>query len=139
MQNITNNRISKEEMFMQLAEIVALRSTCKRLHVGAIVTDSKMNNILSMGYNGNYAGGPNTCDSDKEGFCGCTHAEINSLVKADNSLPDRVMFITDSSCKACAEVIINSQISKVYYQNEYQLTEGIDLLKKVGIKVIHLK
>lgn len=139
MKSITKNRISKEEMFMQLTEIVATRSTCLRLSVGAIITDCKMSNILSIGYNGNYAGGPNTCDSLEEGFCGCTHAEINSLVKADNSVSDRIMFVTDSPCKACAKIIINSQIAKVYYRNEYRLTEGINLLKKVGIKVIHLK
>ena len=132
------NRISTQEMFMQMAEIVALRSTCKRLQVGSIITDSKMLNVLSIGYNGNYAGGPNICDSEEIGNCGCIHSEVNAIIKADNRMKDKVLFMTNSPCKNCAKLIINSGFSSVYYRKEYRLEEGINLLKKVGIKVFRI-
>ena len=91
--------------------------------------------ILSIGYNGNYAGGPNTCDSLNEGKCGCIHSELNAIAKADNRIKDKILFIAHSPCKACSKLIINSGFSKVYYRNEYRLAEGLELLQKVNIEV----
>ncbi|MFA5394991.1 MAG: deaminase [Methanogenium sp.] len=130
-----SDRITKEEMFMKIAEIVSMRSTCKRLNVGAVITDSSMLYILSIGYNGNYAGGPNTCDTDEPGACGCIHAEINALVKADNRIKDKILFTTNMPCKNCAKLIINSGFSKVFYRHEYRLPDGVDLLKQSNIEV----
>ena len=130
-----SERITKQETFMKIAEIVAQRSTCKRLQVGAVIVDSSLLHVLSIGYNGNYAGGPNTCDSDEVGNCGCIHSELNALVKADNRIKDKILFSTNMPCKNCAKLIINSGFSKVYYRNEYRLTEGIELLKQSGIDV----
>jgi len=132
------NRISTQEMFMRMAEIVSLRSTCKRLHVGSIITDSKMLNVLSIGYNGNYSGGPNTCDSEEVGNCGCLHSEVNAIIKADNRMKDKVLFVTNLPCKNCAKLIINSGFSKVYYRNDYRLKDGAELLAKVKIEVIKI-
>lgn len=132
---MNKNRITKEEMFMKIASIVALRSTCKRKQVGAVVTDPSMLYVLSIGYNGNHACGPNTCDSDTEGNCGCCHAELNSLVKANNFIKDKILFVTLSPCKNCAKYIINSGFQKVYYHTEYRLKEGVELLRQMNIKV----
>jgi len=133
-----NNRITKEEMFMKMAEIIAMRSTCKRLQVGALIVDSSLLYILAIGYNGNYAGGPNICDSDEVGFCGCIHAESNALIKADNRVKDKILFLTNMPCKNCAKLIINSGFSKVYYRHKYRLTEGVELLKKSNIQVYQI-
>jgi dCMP deaminase len=132
------NRITKEEMFMKIAEIVATRSTCKRLQVGSVITDSNLLHVLSIGYNGNYAGGPNTCDSDEIGNCGCVHSELNSIIKADNRIKDKILFVTESPCKNCSKLIINSGFSKVYYRHEYRLKDGIELLRQTGIEVYQL-
>ena len=49
-------RISRDEMFTQIVQVVAQRSTCLRFQVGAlIVRDGR---IISMGYNGPVAGRP---------------------------------------------------------------------------------
>lgn len=132
------NRISKEEMFMKIAEIISLRSTCKRLQVGAVITDSSLFYVLSIGYNGNYAGGPNTCDSDEVSNCGCIHAELNSIIKADNRVKNKILFVTNSPCRKCAKLIINSGFSKVYYRHDYRLNDGIKLLKHSKIKIIKI-
>lgn len=133
----SKERLKKEFFFMAVALLVAKRSTCKRLHVGAVIVDKEMRNIIATGYNGNYAGGPNTCDSEEPGNCGCIHAEINALLKPVR-VGEEIMFITDSPCKQCAKAIINSGIKKVYYLNEYRLKDGVNLLKKADIKVIKL-
>jgi len=133
-----DERITKQEMFMRMAQIASTRSTCKRLQVGAVITDSKMLNVLAIGYNGNYAGGPNTCDTDEVGNCGCIHSELNAIIKADNRMKDKVLFVTDSPCLNCAKLIINSGFSRIYYRNKYRLTDGIDLLKKTKIKVFKI-
>jgi len=136
MANIGNkSRISKEEMFMQIAEVIAKRSTCKRLHVGAVITDGELKIIKSYGYNGNYSGGPNTCDTTQPGACGCIHAELNSLTKPHNRLDSDCIFITDSPCTSCAKNIVNSGIKNVFYRKKYRLDEGILLLEGAGIKV----
>lgn len=132
------NRISTQEMYMRMAEIVATRSTCKRLKVGSVITDPTMLSILSIGYNGNYSGGPNVCDSDEIGNCGCIHSEVNALIKADNKIKNKILFVTNLPCKSCAKLIINSGFFTVYYRNDYRLKEGKELLEKVKIKVVKI-
>lgn len=48
------DRISRSEMLMEMAFIVAKRGTCSRLQVGAVI--SRDGRIISMGYNGAPAG-----------------------------------------------------------------------------------
>lgn len=122
---------------MDICNEASERSTCKRLNVGSLLTDEKMNQIYSFGYNGNYAGGPNECDSDEPGNCGCVHSEVNCLIKVR---PDKatVMFITDSPCKACAKLIVNAGIKKIYYHREYRNPDGLNLLKSAGVLVQQL-
>lgn len=49
-------RISRDEMFTQITQVVAQRSTCHRFKVGALIV--KEGRIISMGYNGPVAGRP---------------------------------------------------------------------------------
>ncbi|MGC9555055.1 MAG: deoxycytidylate deaminase, partial [Thermoplasmatota archaeon] len=47
---MSDRRPSYDQYFMEIAAIVATRSTCLRRQVGAIIV--KDNHILSTGYNG---------------------------------------------------------------------------------------
>lgn len=123
---------------MEIAEVICMRSTCERLHVGALIVSEDLKNIRSFGYNGNYAGGPNTCDSTEKGNCGCTHAEINCLIKS-RSDRDIVMFVSQSPCINCAKAIINAGIRKVFYRYEYRDDSGLKLLKKAKVEVVRIK
>jgi dCMP deaminase len=129
------SRPTPQQMWLSVTQQVAKRSTCKRLQVGAVITNQDMTDTHGIGYNGNYAGGPNTCDSDEPGNCGCIHAEENALLKTDFSIKEKVLFCTDAPCLRCAKLIINAQIAKVYFGRSYRKTEGIDLLKSVDIEV----
>ena len=112
---------------------MATRSTCKRLQVGSVVTSGDFTRVLAIGYNGNARGLPNTCDREEPGNCGCIHSEINALLKLDYTEPTKLLFLTDTPCLDCAKAIINASIDAVYYLREYRKTEGLDLLRSVGI------
>ena len=46
--------------------------------------------------------------------------------------------MTSSPCLECSKLIIQSGIKRVVYQEEYRLSDGIDLLRKAGIEVVKL-
>ena len=123
-------------MYLKIAQAVAQRSTCHRLQVGTVITDENMWSIISVGYNGNYAGGPNVCDSHESGHCGCIHSELNALIKP--GVGKHTAFITHSPCVSCAKAIINAGIKRIYFKEAYRDVAGAKLLKKAGLEVIKL-
>lgn len=139
-------RISKEEMYMRMALILSARSTCRRKdesgsikRVGCIITTHDLNNVLSVGYNGNAAGLEDRCDNpDQPGNCGCLHAEENAISKCHAPDRNKIMFSTDSPCVRCSKFIIQNGFSKVYYLRQYRVTDGLALLHKVGIETAQI-
>ncbi len=129
-----------ESIYMQLAHLMAERSTCKRLKVGCVVTSTDYSYVYGVGYNGNAKGLDNECDSTTPGECGCLHAELNAMLKVNvcNTTP-KVLFCTHAPCKMCAKTIINKGgFEKVIYDIPYRLSEGLDLLTECGIVVEHV-
>ncbi len=122
--------------WMKIAQIISSRSYDTRLKVGAIIVSEDNTQMLSIGYNGNYRGGPHQPESFEPGKSGFLHAEINSLIKCDyNFHKKKHMYVTHSPCRACAKCIINAGISRVIYNELYRDPSGIDLLKSAGIEV----
>jgi dCMP deaminase len=106
------------------------------MKVGAIIVNEDNTRLLALGYNGDYAGGPNEVESLEPGKSGALHAEINALIKCDYSyVGKKIMYITLSPCIQCAKLIINGKINEVVYHEEYRDTSGIELLRKMGITV----
>lgn len=122
---------------MDLALSLAERSTCARLKVGCIVTDLNNTRVLAVGYNGNYKGGRNGCDTFTPGACGCLHAEDNALLKLDYYGSSKVMYVTHLPCFMCAKRIINAGIHQVIYLNEYRKDEAKLILPNVLQYVDH--
>lgn len=121
---------------MTIAKAVAERSYDPRLKVGAIIVSDDNTRLLSLGYNGNYRGGPNVPDSEDPGQSGFIHAEANCLIKCDyNFNREKIMYLTHSPCIACAKLIVNANISEVIYDNEYRDTSGIKLLESCDVIV----
>jgi dCMP deaminase len=131
------DRIPLYEVYMRMAEDLAKRSTCARLQVGTVITDSTLSNVLGIGYNGNARGFPNRCDSPEPGRCGCIHSEVNALVKAPGLTPDKVVFVTASPCVMCAKLMVQSGVSHVFYRTAYRDTSGLDVLRRGGITPVH--
>jgi len=125
---------------MEFAYIISKRSYDLRHQVGAVIVTDDNTQVLAVGYNGNYAGGPNESESLEPGQSGMIHAEINALLKCDYNCPKRkIMYITLSPCRMCAKAIINAGISAVIYDQEYRDSSGIDLLHNAGISVVSFK
>jgi len=131
------DRIPLYEVYMRMAEELAKRSTCSRLQVGTVVTDAQLENVVAIGYNGNARGLPNRCDSTVPGNCGCIHSEVNALVKAPGGIRNKVVFVTDSPCVACAKLMINSGVTHVFYRRPYRDPSGVELLAQSGITPVH--
>jgi len=127
-------------VWMQVAKTIALRSIDPALKVGAIVVSSNNTQMLSVGYNGMWKGGPNHVESLERGKSGTVHAEVNALVKCDyNFARPKHMYVTNSPCKECAKLIVNAEIARVVYEIPYRITDGIDLLKSAGVEVLTLQ
>ncbi len=137
------SRISREQMFMDICDVISRRSTCGRQNVGAILVHE--NKIVSIGYNGPGSGephckGPN-CELTPSGGCARSiHAESNALGYLKGS--DKrglTLFTTLSPCIHCAgEIITSSAVQAVYFKQEYRVRDGIDLLIAHGIPVYRI-
>jgi dCMP deaminase len=123
------------KIFMDMAIILAHRSVDSKYKVGVVIASEDNHQVLSIGYNGNYHGGPNVRDSEETGKSGFIHGEINALLKLDYNLPKRkVMYLTMAPCMDCAKAIIQANIYSVIFKDDYLENEGIALLKSVGIR-----
>ena len=124
---------------MSIAREISKRSYDPILKVGAIIVSEDNTRMLSVGYNGNYKGGPNVRESDEPGLGGLLHAEVNALVKCDfNFHKKKYMYVTHSPCRHCAKLIVNAEISRVIYGELYRDISGIELLKSADIDVLSL-
>lgn len=148
-------RPSFDEIYMELAEKLAKRSHCVKMHVGAVL--AKDTRIISLGYNGPPAGTHNCdmewpdqgCPRDSKGGCSLAiHAEQNAILYAAKnkaSMEGATMYVTLSPCLACARMIYTAGIKHVFYLHSYgeykkiASDEGVDFLRKFGVTVQRLK
>jgi dCMP deaminase len=136
MQHDNQDRTSWDYVWVHTARALATRSVDPRYKVGSIIVTADNTQVLAVGYNGDYKGGPNMIESTEPGQSGFIHAEVNCLIKCDfNNHKEKKMYVTLSPCRMCAKAIINGGISEVIYDEEYRDASGIELLKSVGIKV----
>lgn len=137
---MTTKRPSFLVIYLQLAQTLSQRSTCKRLQVGTVITTTDFRKVLAVGYNGNATGLPNTCDRDEAGNCGCLHSEENAVINCDAPrFLEKFVFVTHLPCVACAKRLINlGNVKKVFYAQDYRLKDSLELLKSVGIETEQL-
>lgn len=132
-------RSTRDEVLMGTAFAWAQRSTCSRLHVGAVV--SRHGRILVQGYNGAPAGLPH-CHHSSMNPEPCTtsvHAELNAIAWAARSgvaLEDAEIHCTDSPCVNCAMAVINSGVKRYSFVREYRIPDGVELMRAAGIEVV---
>ena len=129
------NRISREQMFIEIAQTIAKRSTCKRKQVGCLLV--KDGRIVSMGYNGVLPGIPDEKGMDENGNSRTVHAEANAIAFcARNGIATEecILYSTLQPCEKCAELIIQAGINKVYYIDEYRDKTGLEVLRLSNIE-----
>ena len=151
--NSTNKpRISNDNYFMKIAEVVSERSTCIKRKVGAVLI--KNSHILSTGYNGAPSGfkhcTPEICvrqnlkSGEKPELCRGVHAEINCIIQAaiyGKSIQGiTTLYSTHFPCMSCLKLVINAGIKRIVYKEGYNMENKIkeELLKESKLNVLQL-
>jgi dCMP deaminase len=130
-------RPSWDEYFIEIAKVVASRSTCLRRRYGAVIVKDKV--IVSTGYNGAPRGSINCVDVNKckrrelnipsgerYELCEAVHAEQNAIINGSpERMKDASIYIAGSEedgtfaegkpCLLCARMIRNAQLREVIY------------------------
>jgi dCMP deaminase len=135
-----------DQYFMEIANQVAKRTTCRRRAVGAVLVKDKR--ILATGYNGVPQGIEHCLDrgclreqlgipsGEKHELCRGLHAEQNALIQAaKHGIPvdGATVYCTTQPCIICAKMLINAGIREIIFEQSYpdQLTE--DMLRESGV------
>jgi len=123
---MTMNRPSWDEYFMEIARLVASRSTCLRRQVGAVMVKDK--NILATGYNGTPSGirhcsevgclrqQMNVPSGERHELCRGLHAEQNAIIQAAKhgvNIDGATLYCTHSPCIICSKMLINSGVKRI--------------------------
>lgn len=143
------DRPAWEDYFMDIARLVARRSTCLRRQVGAVVVKEK--NILATGYNGTPSGITHCSEvgclrqqlkvpsGERHELCRGLHAEQNAIIQAAKhgiNIAGSVLYCTNSPCVICSKMIINAGVSRIVYLEGYPDQLSTEMLRESGIKVM---
>lgn len=113
--------------FLDIARVVASRSTCPRKSVGCVIVRDR--NALCMGFNGSARGLPHCCDEGvgcdmEDGHCvRTTHAEVNALLQAaknGTAVDGADCYVTASPCWPCYRALVNAGIRRIFFSEEYR-------------------
>lgn len=139
--------------FMEIAELVATRSTCLRRSVGAVIVKNK--HILATGYNGTPSKVShcsetgclreklNVPSGERHELCRGVHAEQNAIIQAAKhgvNIDNAEIYVTCSPCSICLKMLINAGIRTVYCKENYPDSLVQDLYKECDtIRYVELK
>ena len=141
-----DTRPSWDTYFMDIASLVAKRSTCLRRAVGAVIVKNRR--ILSTGYNGAPAGiahcveagclraTMNIASGQRHELCRGIHAEQNAIIQAAYhgvSIQGGTLYCTTLPCSICTKMIINAGIGDIFYKEGYADELSAVLLHEAGI------
>ncbi|MBR6673953.1 MAG: cytidine/deoxycytidylate deaminase family protein [Mailhella sp.] len=146
-----DKRASWPRYFMDIAHLVAQRSTCLRRKVGAIAVLDRR--ILATGYNGAPSGVPHCLEvgclrqqmgipsGQRHEICRGIHAEQNVIIQAavhGISLRGAEIFCTTQPCIICAKMLINCGVKKIWIAEGYPDELSEKMLEEAGVEVVVL-
>lgn len=146
-------RRDKTNYYLDLAEVVAQRSTCLRRIFGAVIVNN--DEVISTGYAGAPRGRANCSDmgicirqklgiprGERYELCRSVHAESNAIISASRKqmlgstlylvgieMDTKTYVKNVSSCSMCKRMILNAGIEKVVFRDtkdEYRVIETTD-------------
>jgi len=141
-------RPSFDDYFMEMAHVVAKRSTCLRRKVGALLVKDR--HILSTGYNGAPKGLKHCSETgclreqlgippgERHEICRGLHAEQNAIIQAavfGVSIKDSTLYCTNAPCSVCAKMLINAGVKEIIFEDEYPDELAMQMLKEAKIKI----
>ena len=151
-EQIPIDRPSYDDYFMEMAHVVAKRSTCLRRKVGAILVKNK--HILSTGYNGAPKGLKHCCEvgclradqnipsGERHELCRGLHAEQNAIIQAavfGVSIEGSSLYCTNTPCVVCVKMLINAGVQEIIYAGDYPDQLAKDMIEESSIKIKRLK
>ena len=135
---MTQERLTRGEIYMATAYLFSRRNICSRLDVGAVAVKDKR--IIASGYNGPLLiTGNKDCECNISGPClHAVHAEANLIAFAAKhgiSLLGSTLYITHFPCQNCQKLIVQSGIQKVFYDQEYG-DSNTEILESKNISIL---
>lgn len=144
-------RKSKDNYYLDLAEVVAQRCTCLRRHYGAVIV--KNDEVISTGYVGAPRGRKNCSDTgvcvreklniprgERYELCRSVHAEANAIISASRrDMIGATLYLVgvevstgeyvsnSNSCSMCKRMVINSGIETVIIRDSAEDYRTIDV------------
>lgn len=145
----SDGRPSWDDYFMEIAYVVAKRSTCLRRKVGAVLVSGRR--ILATGYNGPPQGLKH-CDElggcyrermgipsgHRQELCRAVHAEQNAVIQAavhGVALNNVTLYSTTQPCVTCAKILINANVRRIVYAGGYPDEFALQLLDEAGVEL----
>ena len=148
----TGQRPAWDDYFMDIANLVARRSTCLRRAVGAVLV--KEHRVLATGYNGAPAKirhcaevgclreSMNIESGQRHELCRGIHAEQNAIIQAAYhgvAIRGASLYCTNLPCAICTKMLINAGLTEICYQEGYADELSAALLEEAGIRLRQVK
>lgn len=145
-------RPSWDEYFLEMAKLVAQRSTCLRRKVGAVAVKDKR--ILATGYNGAPSGLAhcieigclreklNIPSGQRQELCRALHAEQNVIIQAvlyNVDLKGAKLYVTNQPCVTCSKMLISCGIKEIIILDGYPDELAKKMLKEAKVKIRKFK
>jgi len=137
-----------EDYFMEIARVVASRSSCLRRQVGAVVVKNRQ--ILATGYNG-VPRGLAHCDErgclrqqlgipsgERHELCRGLHAEQNAIIQAAYhgvAICGAEIYCTHQPCVVCAKMLVNAEVVAVYFSGPYPDPLAMEVFEEAGTQL----
>src|SRR5437763_5338283 len=136
-----DERVPWDQYFMNIAQVVASRSTCPRKFVGSVIVRDKT--ILSTGYNGSIRGLPH-CDEvghmmENDHCVATVHAEANAIIQAAKNgvaIDGATIYTTASPCWPCFKLIANSGCVRIVFGEFYRDQRIFDFAARLNIELV---
>lgn len=159
-------RPTRDQIYLEMATLVAKRSTCFRRKVGCVLTDSE-GFILATGYNGVAAGRPhcnelvaapaigelstapvysmphrcvgaNAPSGQNLDACQALHAEQNAILRLPDHRRVHTAYCTASPCISCVKLLLGTKCQRIIFAEEYPHPTAQVWWKEAGREWIHL-
>jgi dCMP deaminase len=160
-------RPSRDQIYIDVASVIARRSTCFRRSVGCVLVD-KEGVILSTGYNGVATGRPH-CNEEVEGgyskewelqaikgypnkcpgadspsganldACQALHAEQNAIIRLPDPRRLYTAYCTSSPCISCIKLFLGTSCQRIVFLQEYPHPTAKEWWLASGREWLHIK
>jgi dCMP deaminase len=135
-----------EDYFMEIARVVATRSSCTRRQVGALLVKNRQ--ILATGYNG-VPRGLSHCSErgclreqlgipsgERHELCRGLHAEQNAIIQA--AYHGVAIQGAELYCTVCAKMLVNADITAVYFAGSYPDELAMEVFEEARTRLVRM-